>query len=266
MKPLTFDHAADQYDATRGFPPGIAGLVADAVVDIVAPGARVLEMGIGTGRIARPLLARGFRITGIDLSQNMMRRLLETLPPDATRPALVEADVARPPLASGRFDAVVAVHLFHLIAHWRQALAEAKRSLKPHGVLLIGYDWRPPESPGARILKKWQAIVRAHDTHDDRPGALDIEDVTAALIDMGALVEERAAGEWATTRTLARHIETIEHRTWSATWNVPDDFFPRRLAELRDWATREYGPLDQEYTVLHRFVWQKFDFPVTHNE
>lgn len=266
MQPAAFDHAAEQYEATRGFPPDIAGLVAGAVTDIVGPGARVLEMGIGTGRIARPLFARGLRITGIDLSQKMMRHLIEALPPDVRRPALVQADAVQLPLASGQFDAVVAVHLFHLVAHWRRALAEAKRCLNPTGVLLIGYDWRPPDSPGARILKQWQEIVGAHAAPGERPGALDIQDVTAALIDMGAAVQERAVGEWTTTRTLARHIETIEHRTWAAAWNVPDDFFPKCLAELRAWTTREFGPLEHELTVAHKFVWQKFYFPITNSQ
>jgi len=258
MHPATFDQAADHYNATRGFPPGIAELVAGSVAEIVEPGARILEIGIGAGRIARPLLARGFRMTGIDLSQNMMRRLLEAIPPTVIRPLLVEADAVRLPLASGAFDAVIAVHVFHLIADWRQALAEVKRSLKPLGVLLIGYDWRPPDSPGARILSKWREIIQTHGAEGDRPSAQDMDDLTAALIDMGAAAQERAIGEWTTTRTLARHIESIEHRTWSTAWRVPESFFPRCLAELRDWATREYGSLEREFTVPHKFVWQWF--------
>ena len=196
MKPPTFDHAASAYDATRGFPPAISDRVADAAAELLGPGAQVLEIGIGTGRIAKPLLARGFRVTGIDLSRNMMRRLLDTLPPGASQPALLEADAERLPLASGRFDAVVSVHVFHLIAHWRRALAEARRSLKHDGILLIGYDWRPPDSPGARIFSKWREIVQAREPDGDLPGARDLEDITAALIDMGARMDERAVGEW----------------------------------------------------------------------
>ncbi len=256
----TFDHAAGDYDATRGFPLAISDRVADAAAEMVGPGAQVLEIGIGTGRMAKPLLARGFRVTGIDLSREMMRRLLETLPPGASRPALVETDATRLPLASGGFDAVVSVHVFHLIAPWRQALAEARRSLKRDGLLLIGYDWRPPDSPAARILKKWQEIVRTREPGGDLPGARDFDDVTAALVEMGARMDERAVGEWTTTRALAQHIETIEHRAWSAAWNVPVNFFVECLTELREWAIREYGALEQAFTVSHKFIWQKFQW------
>jgi SAM-dependent methyltransferase len=278
MTPPAFDRAAAEYDATRGFPPGIADQVAAAVADILQPGACVLEIGIGTGRIARPLLTGGLRLIGIDLSRQMMQRLLETLPPDVSPPALIEADAERLPLASGAFDAVVAVHVLHLILDWRAALVEARRSLKPDGALLIGYDWRPPDSPGARILKQWQAIIRARlpPAPDpvgrgpraaggglpggDPPGARDFAEVTAALLDMGARLDERTAGEWTTTRTLARHLESIEHRTWTAGRAVPADFFPTCLAELRAWATREYGPPERQFTVPHKFVWQKFSW------
>jgi SAM-dependent methyltransferase len=50
----------------------------DAVVDVLAElagGGRALELGIGTGRIALPLAARGVPVAGIDLSEAMVRRL-----------------------------------------------------------------------------------------------------------------------------------------------------------------------------------------------
>jgi SAM-dependent methyltransferase len=42
-----------------------------------ARGGRALEFGIGTGRIALPLIARGVSVSGIDLSAAMVRRLRE---------------------------------------------------------------------------------------------------------------------------------------------------------------------------------------------
>ena len=131
IQSISFDRAAGYYDQTRGFPPGIGDEVAAAAVDLIGPSARILEIGIGTGRIARPMLARGYSITGVDLSRNMMGRLLEAVPAGGASPALVEADATRLPLPPAVFDAVVSVHVFHLIAGWREALAEARRCLRP---------------------------------------------------------------------------------------------------------------------------------------
>jgi SAM-dependent methyltransferase len=58
------------------------GLLAD-----LARGGRALELGIGTGRIALPLAARGIRVSGIDLSEAMVARLRE-------KPSGEEIDVA----------------------------------------------------------------------------------------------------------------------------------------------------------------------------
>ncbi len=259
MKSVSFDQAANIYDETRGFPPGVGDLVADAAIEMLPPGARVLEVGVGTGRIARPLLGRRVDITGIDLSRKMMDRLLETLPSGAPRPALVEADATRLSLAAEVFDAVMSVHVFHLIANWREALAETRRVLKLGGVFLTGYDWRPPDSPGDQIGKKWKEIIQSRGVAN-QPGSHDFADVDTALRASGATMDECAAGAWSRTRTLAQHIETIEHRIWSSSWDVPDSFFPECLAELRAWVVSEYGSLEREFTVPHKFVWQKYQW------
>lgn len=50
----------------------------EATVDFLADladGGTVLELGIGTGRIALPLSVRGVRVAGIDLSEPMVARL-----------------------------------------------------------------------------------------------------------------------------------------------------------------------------------------------
>jgi SAM-dependent methyltransferase len=52
--------------------------VVDAAVDVLAGlagGGRALELGVGTGRIALPLAARGVPVHGIDLSRAMVARL-----------------------------------------------------------------------------------------------------------------------------------------------------------------------------------------------
>jgi SAM-dependent methyltransferase len=260
---VSFDRAAPTYEATRGFPSGVADQVADAAAALVGgAGARVLEIGIGTGRIGRPLAARGLRVFGLDLSRAMMAQLLHLTPAGAPRPRLVQAEAARVPLRSGCLDAALAVHVFHLIPDWQGALAEVRRILRPGGPLLAGYDWRPPESPSGRLFDHWRALLRARGCDPHGPGARDFDDVKAYLLGAGARMEEYRVGAWSVTRTVAHALETIEHRTWSSTWTVPEDFFPACLADLRAWAQAEFGSLDQSYTVQHHFVWQAFRWSI----
>ena len=70
------ERVAARYDDSG---PEISGSDAvDPVVDLLAElaaGGAVLELGIGTGRIALPLARRGVSVHGIDLSTAMVRRL-----------------------------------------------------------------------------------------------------------------------------------------------------------------------------------------------
>ena len=256
----SFDNAAHFYDETRGFPPGIGDQVADAAARLLTGCQSVLEVGIGTGRIARPLLARGVPISGVDLSAKMLARLVASLPPGAPRPLLVQGMAERLPLASGSFDAVVSVHVFHLIPDWRSAVAEVRRVLRPHGVFLTGYEWRPADAPGARLMDQWRAIVhaRGYTQAGSGPGTHDFSDLKAFLLGTGCRYEAVTVGEWATTRTLARNLEAIEHRTWSSTWHLPDDYFAACLAELRAWSAAELGAPETEFVTPHRFIWERF--------
>ena len=65
------DHLADVYDEWFSH-------VDDAAIDTLrelAKGGRVLELGIGTGRVALPLTAHGIEVHGIDASEAMVSRL-----------------------------------------------------------------------------------------------------------------------------------------------------------------------------------------------
>lgn len=74
---MSYDEArAARYD--RSFPEAFAqtGTIVDTLVGLAGPPpARLLELGIGTGRLALPLAARGYDIEGIDNSPPMVSRL-----------------------------------------------------------------------------------------------------------------------------------------------------------------------------------------------
>jgi SAM-dependent methyltransferase len=72
-----FDEAvARRYDSSSDpeFDPEVIRATVDFLEPLAATG-RALELGVGTGRIALPLAARGIAVHGIDLSRAMVRRL-----------------------------------------------------------------------------------------------------------------------------------------------------------------------------------------------
>ena len=70
------EHVAARYDETSAwtFDPAVVEPAVDLLASLAGAGA-ALELGIGTGRIALPLVARGVRVQGIDLSEAMVARL-----------------------------------------------------------------------------------------------------------------------------------------------------------------------------------------------
>jgi SAM-dependent methyltransferase len=76
------------------------------MLEELAVGGRVLELGVGTGRVALPLAARGLAVTGIDASEAMVDRLRAK--PDGGDVSVVIGDMADVAV-SGTFSLVFAV-------------------------------------------------------------------------------------------------------------------------------------------------------------
>ena len=70
------EDVAAKYDESSNsmFDPAVVDPTVDFLAELAGDG-RALELGIGTGRIAVPLVGRGVEVHGIDLSRAMIKRL-----------------------------------------------------------------------------------------------------------------------------------------------------------------------------------------------
>lgn len=248
---LSFDPVAHVYDDTRGYPPGAPQAIAEAMLRYgpIVAGASALEIGIGTGRIALPLLARGVRVTGIDISPRMIERLRAKYA--AERAAHPETpwgpldvslgDITALPFGAGAFDAVVAVHVLHLVPQWRQAFSEALRVLRPGAPLLLGQDISHGPTAAHPLQDEWVEIVRGLGFAPRRVGAGSFNEIVAEARGRGLRVEEWTVATWSATHTPAEGFRDIAGRLWSLTWLVPDDIFTESVRRLEAWARARYG-------------------------
>ena len=251
---LSFDQVAHLYDDTRGYPPGVAQAIADGLLRYgsLAPGAEVLEIGIGTGRIAMPLLERGVHVTGIDLSERMIARLRAKYAAErAARPdgslGRLEArigDITALPFDTSAFDAVVAVHVLHLVTKWRRAFDEALRVLRPGAPLLLGQDVSrglgnyPTQHP---MQDQWVAIMRDLGAEPHRLGADSFKQILAEARGRGLQVDEWEVVTWTAGVSPADGFSDIADRIWSLTWRVPDALFAESVRRLEIWARARFG-------------------------
>lgn len=140
---LAYIHDRGFLDFARRAAPAVLR----ALRDRCQPGARVVEIGCGSGGLTRRLAAAGYRVLGIDLSSAMIRLARQKVPAAELRVASWY-DFVPPPCA-----AIVAVgeclnYCAHTPArHWsavRSFLRRAGKALPPGGVLLFDFLERPP--------------------------------------------------------------------------------------------------------------------------
>lgn len=262
---LSFDRVAHIYDETRGYPHEVAEEIAEALMAYgpFPPQSAIIEIGIGTGRIALPLLARGVNVTGVDISAQMVAQLLAkyeagrtvTAAGDAWGALRVElADMTALPFADATFAGAVAVHVLHLVPVWQRALDEVLRVIQPGGALLVGQDVTHGDALNHVIQDEWVEIIQRLGGTPLRPGAAGYGEILAEARARGLTVTERAVTTWTDTTTPRQALAALARREWSRTWNVPDDLFAASLDELTRWVAARYaGALDTPQPGLRSF-------------
>ena len=256
---ISFEHAADFYDATRAVPDEVSAQLTTALLaELSHIGAdSLLEVGVGTGRISRPLMARGVRVHGVDISAAMMRTLRRQLGEGYVAPDLMLGDATRLPLASDSVSAMLMVHILHLVSSMPEAVAEVVRVLNPGGVLLheVTRDQSfhrlssHRESPWQASADIWAEALAPHDfVRRRRP---EIEDIRAALKAQGASLRVEPYATYDSTITPQEHLEGTRDRIYSWSWEYPDDIFAEVYAEFEPKYRAHYKSMDFGLTETH---------------
>jgi len=154
---VDFGRAADDYARYRaGFPERFFERL--SVQLDLEPIMRALDIGTGTGTVARGLAGLGLTVEAVDPSAPMMEqaRALDQMEGVAVGYQVGTAEAL--PFPDGRFDLVTAGQCWHWFDRPRAA-AEAMRVLRPGGVLVLcHFDWLP--IPGNMVEATEALIMR----------------------------------------------------------------------------------------------------------
>ncbi|MFD6179515.1 class I SAM-dependent methyltransferase, partial [Isoptericola sp. NPDC060282] len=208
----------------------------------VAPGARVLDVGCGSGELLARLAGGGARATGVDPAPAMVRLARERAP-EAT---VLVGEAEHLPLDDGAFDVVLAVNALQLADDLGEAAAELARVLAPGGrVGLAG--WAEGARNDLDVVERAVAAAYEDDPPHDgplrRPGGFEATLAGAGLEVVGAGVVD-VAWETAADDTLAHGVLLGED--------------PATLAELAPVVVAAAAPFrtpDGGYRLAGAFRW-----------
>lgn len=141
--------AAGSIHPTRGISEDAYRASGQAQAELLArdvpAGAKVMDFGCGDGRVAIPLSAMGYEVTGVDASPHMLAALTQR-DPDLTTFQSDGSDFGKH-LGRRKFDAVycLAVLIHHSYETAQQLIGQLRAVVKKGGILAL--DWPVSDDP-----------------------------------------------------------------------------------------------------------------------
>ena len=225
---------AERYDAALGErgDPAVVGATVDFLAELAGAGP-ALELGIGTGRIALPLAARGVRVHGIDLSPDMVAQLRAKPGGDELPVTIGDFSATK---VDGRFSLVYIVFntINNLTSQEAQAacFANAAAHLEPGGCFVVEVGV-PPSEP-----------LSVFDLSNTHVGVDEYEPATQRLVSHHfSLVD----GRW-------ERLSMPFRAVWSGELDLMAQLAGMRLRER--WAGWQREPFTDESTK-HVSVWER---------
>jgi len=210
---VTFETAADRYHAARPDYPDELYDTLIAAADL-RPGARLLEVGPGTGKATLPLAQRGFQITGLELGPRLAETARRRLA-GYERVTIIQAPFEswQPPRGE-RFDLVFSATAWHWIDP-AVGYQLAWRWLRSGGHLAIWAAGHVLPDDGDPFFLEIQDVYdeigegRPADRNFPKPGSLPAD---RAAIEGSGLFHVSLAQEfvWARTYTAAEYIALLD--------------------------------------------------------
>jgi len=206
----------------------------------------VLEVGVGTGRIAEPLVAHGVRVVGIDASREMLEH--------AARkgiPHLVRGVAHHLPFPDRKFDVALFVHVLHILDDVSAALREAAR-VSRSGVLAI-LDTPNPRSADVPSELTPRDVVRKVLTDAGYPDILRAgpRPKEREILLAHPPTETRILSERTVTEPASKPLDTIAKRAYRNVLRIPPEVLDRAVRAARE----QIGDQTVTYHRREMVVW-----------
>jgi ubiquinone/menaquinone biosynthesis C-methylase UbiE len=235
---VCFDQAAAYYDQTRDRP----GVGRERVLALILSELRgkgpCLDIGVGTGRIALPLVEAGMQVIGVDLSSPMMLRLRERSG-GASMP-LVAGDAMELPFRDDLFGTALIIHVLHSVPGWQHVIEEGVRVTRPGGIILVD-----PGNGRVPMLEEIEARFIDEIDQEPRRSEWTEQTVDETFARNGCACRRLPDVPVRFIQTPSAFIEQLERGQASWEWELDSSRFEAAGRRVRAWAERVIGDLDE---------------------
>jgi ubiquinone/menaquinone biosynthesis C-methylase UbiE len=206
----------------------------------------IMEVGVGTGRVAKPLQERGFEIVGLDVSKGMLQKAR-----DKGVLRLIRADADYLPIKEKSFDAAILAHVLQIFESPEEVFRKIACVAKKEVIALVRKrdDTLANNSNGNSLLRQIFERVsgqmgctlprRAEDWHRKETEFFAAVPPSELIAIQDELIET----------TIEERLSFFEKRPFGYCLEVPDEVFRKIIERVR-------SSLDTKSKIRYRRVEQ----------
>jgi SAM-dependent methyltransferase len=250
---VDFSGNANVYDRRHGVVLSDDVVHRLAVAAAIHPGARILDIGAGTGRVAVPLAGLGCEVVALEPATGMVKELRSKA--GAANVRVIRGEGAQLPFSPARFDIIVIARVLYLTSAWREMLREACRVLASGGRVL--HEWGNGESDEEWVQIREKARTLFEQAGIEAPfhrGVRSESEVHDWLTTLGFTRAAMLSIGPGPSLTLAEFLRRLVDGELSYIWNVPKNVQEKCLPRLQSWAGQTFN-LEQPISMPRELRW-----------
>ncbi|MBD2394563.1 class I SAM-dependent methyltransferase [Cyanobacterium aponinum FACHB-4101] len=254
-----YDRIASIYDRTRWLTNNIADEVADMIINLVNANLKTsfLELGVGTGLNVFPLVKKGYFVTGIDVSEEMLNQFKQKFDTIPDNLALINDDASQLPFEDHSFDVILTVHMVHGIGDRTKFFQEIDRVLKPQGYYL-NCQWITP--PARMEFENYFRDVLVSYGIEKKINHDMMNTINTQIKEYFENINYKSnyivAKEWEVSNTVKELLGYYRDRAYGLCWLLFEQQFNQAMIDFEQFCLNHYHSEDTELSSTAKFeIW-----------
>jgi ubiquinone/menaquinone biosynthesis C-methylase UbiE len=242
-----FNGLVNLYDETRTFDNTCFNLALDYIATTfpISNYSRIIEPGIGSGRISIPIAKLGYKVMGVDLSDEMLFELMKRMRQSPPKQSIYasKADICKLPFVKSSFDLAIVVHVFYFILDWKNAAKEIFRVIRENGAIILMHTGMGAEIPF--INERYKDLCQSLNSPIPTMGVHSTKEVVDYYVSLGCgATWVRDLWKWTSRNTLGSILNYLRRRAYSFTTFASESVHNKVMNELEAELISKYKSME----------------------